>query len=135
MCLFTCLTTRSVHLEVVSSMVTSACVAKTERLIARRGMPEVSWSDNGSKGRENAPRVSRRCNDYAPAAIVCKGIRWKINPASTPHHGGRRLVRSCKRVFYSILGNRRMTDETLSTTFRLVEQALNNRPLTFSRSL
>ena len=40
------------------------------------------------------------------------------------------MVRSCKRVFYSIRGNRRMTDETLSTSISLVEQALHNRPLT-----
>ena len=112
------------------------CVsAKNERLIARRGLPKVSWSDNRTKGRKTLLEVTRCCNDYAPAALVCKGIRWKFIPPSTPHHGGKRMVRSCKSVFYSILGNRRMTDETLSTTFGLVEQALDNRPLTFSRSL
>ena len=53
-------------------------------------------------------------------------------PPGAPHHGGpwERMVRSCKRVFYSILGTRRLTDEVLSTTFCLVEQALNARPLT-----
>ena len=41
-----------------------------------------------------------------------------------------RLVRSFKRVLYTILGTRRLTDEVLSTTFCLVEHALNSRPLT-----
>ena len=133
--LFTCLTTRAIHLEIVSSMDTSACVSGIERFIARRGMPNVIWSDNGTNfvgAEKELLEVTRRWNDYAPAALVCKGIRWKFNPPSAPHHGGswERMVRSCKRVFYSILGNRRMTDETLNTTFCLVEQALNNRPLT-----
>ena len=40
------------------------------------------------------------------------------------------LVRSFKRVLYSILGTRRLTDEVLRTIFCLVENALNSRPLT-----
>ena len=46
--LFTCLITRAIHLEKVSSMDTSAGVAGIERFIARRGMPNVIWSDNGT---------------------------------------------------------------------------------------
>ena len=41
-----------------------------------------------------------------------------------------RLVCSFKRVVYTILGTRRLTDEVLNTTFCLVEYALNSRPLT-----
>ena len=36
---------------------------------------------------------------------------------------------SFKRVLYTILGTRRLTDEVLNTTFCLVEHALNSRPL------
>ena len=35
-----------------------------------------------------------------------------------------------KRTFYAVLGNCRLTDEVLQTTFCLVEMTLNNRPLT-----
>ena len=57
--------------------------------------------------------------------------QWKFNPPSAPHHGGagEKLVRSFKHTFYAILGNRRMTDEILSTFFRIVEQSLIDRPL------
>ncbi len=63
--------------------------------------------------------------------MVEKGIRWKFNPPAAPHHGGswERLVRSFERVFYAVVGSRRLTDEILSTTFCLVEQVLNARPL------
>ena len=40
------------------------------------------------------------------------------------------MVRSVKRIFYAVLGNLRLTDEVLQTTFWLVEMTLNNRPLT-----
>ena len=47
------------------------------------------------------------------------------------HQGGiwERLVRSFKRVLYTILGKSRFTDEVLNTTFCLVEHALNSRSL------
>ena len=40
-----------------------------------------------------------------------------------------RLVRSFKRVLYTILGTRRLKDEVLNTTYYKVEYALNPRPL------
>ena len=46
--LFTCLTTRAVHLEFVPSLDTSSCVMGIERFIARRGTPSTIWSDNGT---------------------------------------------------------------------------------------
>ena len=66
------------------------------------------------------------------AELAHKGIKWWFNPPSAPHQGGiwERLVRSFKRVLYTILGTRRLTDDVLNTTFCLVEHALNSRPLT-----
>ena len=81
--LFTCLTTRAIDLEIISSMDTSARVARSERFIARRGMPNVIWSDNGTNfvgAEKELLEVTHRWIDYAPAALVCKGIRWKFNP-------------------------------------------------------
>ena len=40
------------------------------------------------------------------------------------------MVRSCKRVFYAILGSRKLTEEILNTTMCLVEGSLNAHPLT-----
>ena len=61
-----------------------------------------------------------------------KGFKWLFNPPSSPHHGvsWERIVRSVKRTFYAVLGNRRLTDEVLQTTFCLVEMTLNIRTLT-----
>ena len=50
-----------------------------------------------------------------PALLVHKEIKWKYNPHGAPHHGGssERLVRSCKHVFYAIIGTRKLTDEVV----------------------
>ena len=107
-----------------------------ERFIARRGMPLVIFSDNGTNfvGTEKELLLCFLNLDKQKIAseLAQKGVKWKFNPPAAPHHGGvwERLVRSFKRTLYAILGNRRLTDEILLTTFCLVEQSLNNRPLT-----
>ena len=40
-CLFTCLTTRAVHVEVVPSLEADACLAAITRFVARRGKPTI----------------------------------------------------------------------------------------------
>ena len=46
--LFTCLTVRAVHVEIVSSMSADSCLQAIFRFIARRGKPLVIGSDNGT---------------------------------------------------------------------------------------
>ena len=47
-CLFTCLTTRAVHIEVVPSLEADACLAAITKFIARRGKPNIHPSDIGT---------------------------------------------------------------------------------------
>ena len=47
-CLFTCLATRAVYVEVVPSLEADACLAAMTRFIARRGKPNIILSDNGT---------------------------------------------------------------------------------------
>lgn len=46
--LFTCLTVRAIHLEVVPSLSGDSAVMALRRMIARRGCPTELWSDNGT---------------------------------------------------------------------------------------
>ena len=93
------------------------------------------WSDNGTNfiGAEKELRecVEKWSTLNIAAKLAHKGIKWRFSPPSAPHQGGiwERLVRSFKRVLYTNLGTRRLTD-VLNTTSCLVEYALNLRPLT-----
>ena len=102
--LFTCMTTRAVQLEVVSSMDTSSCVMGIERPITWRGTPSVIWSDNGTNFVSSANELVsciENWNRHAPVLVAHESVAWKSNPLSAPHHGGvwEKLQRSAKSVF------------------------------------
>lgn len=46
-CVFTSLTVKAVHLEVVSDLTTEAFIATLQQFAACRGHPTLIWSDNG----------------------------------------------------------------------------------------
>ena len=135
-CLFTCLTTRAVHIEVVPSLEADACLAAITKFIARRGKPNIILSDNGT----NFVGAAREMRDWIEAwnqsdieqSLAQKQIKWKFNPPGAPHFGGvwERMARSYKKAMMAIVGNRTLTDDVLTTTMCLVEQILNSRPLT-----
>ena len=135
-CLFTCLVTRAVHIEVVNGVDTDACMMAITRFMARRGKPQTIISDNGTNF-VGAAREFRECLNEWDRDALCKRLAisrviWKFNPPGAPHFGGiwERLVRSCKKAMFAILGNRRLTLPVLTSTMCLVEQTLNARPLT-----
>ena len=133
---FTCLTTRAVHVEIVTFMDTSSCVMGVERFVSRRGTPAKIWSDNGTNfiGAQNELRESvEKWNIFNIAAeLAYKVIKWRFNAPSAPNQGGiwERSICILERVLNTILGTRHLTEEVLHTTFCLVETALKSRPLT-----
>ena len=135
-CLFTCLTTRAVHIKVAQSLDTESCLAAVTRFIARRGYPSPIITDNGTNfvGAAKEPKAFMDEWDKSKieSDLAQKKIVWKFNQPGAPHFGGiwERLVQSCKKVMIAILDNRSLTDEVLSTAMCLVEQTLNARPLT-----
>ena len=135
-CLFTCLTFRAVHIEIVPKLDTDSCLNAIMRFIARRSKPIKMISDNGT----NFVGADREFKEYVAAwnkerieeHLVQQGIRWKFNPAcrTSLWRSVEKVVRSCKKAIYAVLGNRSITEDVLSTTMCLVEQTLNARPLT-----
>ena len=91
-CLFTCLVTRGVHLEVAFSLETDSFIMCLRRFIARRGNPQVLYSDNGTNF-VGADRELKQCienlnQDQINNELSHKGIKWVFNPPASPHMGG-----------------------------------------------
>ena len=126
---FTCLTMRAVHIEMVPKLDTDSCLNAKMRFIARRGRPNTLISDNRTifvrTEREFAEYVAAWNKEGIEEHLVQRGIRWKFNPRAAPHLGGvwERLVRSCKKAMYAMLGNRSITEDVLSTTIYIVDSS------------
>ena len=80
--IFTCMTTRAVHIEIVSFMDTSSSVIGIERFIARRGTPLVNWYDNGTNfvgAEKELVNCTQSWNAQAPPELAKKGNKWKLS--------------------------------------------------------
>ena len=106
---------------------TDACMMAITRLMARRGKYHTIICDNG-KNFLGAVREFKECFSQWDRDAICEQlalgkIKWKFNPSGAPHFGGgwERLVRSCKKAMYEILGSRRRLLPVLTTTMCLVE--------------
>ena len=77
LCLFTCASTRAVHLEVAYALDTASFLDAFSRIVARSGKPEVMISDSGSNftsaERELRQLVSRN-EELLTAVVEVEGI-------------------------------------------------------------
>ena len=137
LCLFTCMTSRAVHLEMAYDLSTDGFLNAFFRMASRRGLPEEVTTDNGTNfvGADNELRdlVNALNQDAIRQRTSEKGIRWRFNPPAAPHFGGAHesLVKSAKRSLNAILKNADVNDEELMTSFIGAEALLNSRPLTY----
>lgn len=130
--IFTCLTTRAIHLEVAGSLSADSAVMAVRRMIARRGCPTEIWSDNGTNLKA-ADKELRQTIDAATAEEAAKKtISWRYIPPGAPFMGGawERMVRSVKNALAATLHERHPTEEVLATLLAEVEYTVNSRPLT-----
>ncbi|CAK1583274.1 unnamed protein product [Parnassius mnemosyne] len=130
--IFTCLTTRAIHLEVAGSLSADSAVMAIRRMIARRGCPTEIWSDNGTNLKA-ADKELRQAVDAATAEEAAKRtISWRYIPPGAPFMGGawERMVRSVKTALIATLHERHPTEEVLTTLLVEVEYTVNSRPLT-----
>ncbi|GBP84154.1 hypothetical protein EVAR_36670_1 [Eumeta japonica] len=85
---FTCLTTRAIHLEIAASLETSSAIMALKRMIARRGCPTEIWSDNGTNLRGAARELHNIFNENMKTEANLKTIRWRFIPPGAPFMGG-----------------------------------------------
>ncbi|XP_025194768.1 uncharacterized protein LOC112594280 [Melanaphis sacchari] len=138
-CLFVCLATKALHLELSSDLTTETFLLAFTRFIARRGPVHEMHSDCGTNF-VSAARLLTPLNTFINSAsfqdkvhqqLANNGIHWHFNPPSSPHFGGlwEAGVKSTKSLILRSIGIHRLTSEELMTLLTLVEATLNSRPL------
>ncbi|MCP4054730.1 MAG: DDE-type integrase/transposase/recombinase, partial [Mesoflavibacter sp.] len=112
-CLFTCLTTRAVHLEIVNSLKADDFLDCLRRFIARRAMPERILSDNAKQFKLVHQTLSDvwstlKGSDVFTSYCALQGIQWNYIPERAPWQGGvyERLVGVVKAALKKAIGRR-----------------------------
>ncbi len=133
-CLFTCASTRAVHLELVESLDVESFIRAFRRFTARRGLPALMISDNAKTYKAAAKEIknltrAQRLREY----FTSKGVKWKFIIELAPWQGGmwERLIRSTKRCLTKVIGKAMLSYYELNTILVEVESVVNSRPLTY----
>ena len=133
--LFTCSSTRAVHLELCPDLSTDAFLRSLSRMKARRGTPRILISDNAQTFKAASQFVQGHGDEIQDKLSTDK-IEWKFILERAPWWGGfyERLIRSAKRCLRKVIGSALLTYEELETVVVDVEGIMNSRPLTFVSS-
>ncbi|XP_060605456.1 uncharacterized protein LOC132757974 [Ruditapes philippinarum] len=136
--IFTCLTSRAIHLEVAASLDTDSYINALRRFISRRGQVTKIRSDNGSNfigaNRELKKAISEWNKHQIQSAMLQKNVDWQFNPPAGSHHGGvwERMIRTVRQTLHSVVKEQTLNDEALHTLFCEVESIINDRPITLN---
>ena len=136
-CVYSCFSTRAIHLEVLNSLETDSFLNGFFRFIARRGCPKVIWSDNGTNLVGACSELRKALSGLDRAKVVQsvrrREVDWRFNPPLASHQGGvwERMIRTIRRILLALVTScPLMSDEVISTLFCEVECIVNSRPIT-----
>lgn len=136
--LFTCMASRSIHIEVAHSMETDSFLQALRRFISRRGPIRELRSDQGTNfvGADNELKkaLQEMDDDQIKAELLKNDIDWVRNPATASNFGGvwERQIRSVRNIMAALMREHghSLDDEALRTLMCEAEAVVNSRPLT-----
>ncbi|XP_064554390.1 uncharacterized protein LOC135439586 [Drosophila montana] len=134
-CVFVCFSTKAIHLEATTDLTTERFLAAFSRFIARRGLPQQMYSDNGKTFVGASSVLSRDFLQATKELILSKhshqNLCWHFNPPGAPHMGGlwEAGVKSFKTHFYKSTTSSKYTFEEFATLLSKIEACLNSRPI------
>ncbi|XP_029167434.1 uncharacterized protein LOC114937931 [Nylanderia fulva] len=135
--IFICFSTSAIYLEVATDYSTDGFLAAFRRFTGRRGICSTLTSDCGTNligaDAELKRMFTFSSREWAHIANVLAndGVRWKFNPPSTSHFGGKweAGVKSVKFHLRRVLDDALLTYEELTTLLVQIEAILNSRSL------
>ena len=89
--IFVCFSTKAIHIELVSALTTSACIAGLKRFVSRRGLLSTIYSDNGTNfigARNELTALQELLNTGCGLLAASRGVEWVTIPPRSPHFGG-----------------------------------------------
>uniref|UniRef100_A0AC35FD49 Integrase catalytic domain-containing protein n=1 Tax=Panagrolaimus sp. PS1159 TaxID=55785 RepID=A0AC35FD49_9BILA len=136
--LFTCFTTRLIHLEPVTSMASVDFLQSFRRFLSRRGIPHYVLSDNAKQFKTTATALDKIWAESIQDKEAINffnenGITWDFITERAPWKGGlyERLVSLVKNSIKQTLGHRVLDFNEFWTFLIEVESTVNSRPLTY----
>jgi hypothetical protein len=140
-CLFSCMTTRAIHLEVIQDLSTEEFLMCLQRFISQRNTPIEIVSDNAAQFKLASKVINHIWKNVVQSNevmsyVASKGIRWNFIVELAPWMGGfyERLVGVVKSALRKSLGRKLLTMIQLQTLIKEVETVVNSRPLVYEEN-
>ena len=129
LCLFTCLTTSSVHLKLAGDLTTDSFIMALRRFCGRRGNRKTMRLDNGTNF-VGCLEVTEWRTDYWRA--FSRRDHLVLQARFIPNTGGifESTVKQVKRAMKTVINDQLPPEKTLHTVLVEAEVIINSRPLT-----
>jgi hypothetical protein len=132
--IFTCLSVRAVHLELVPDMSTKSFLSAFVRFANRFGLPKSIYSDNAPSFVQAADLLNKSFSDSFFSEYLAKNnVKHNRVPLYSPWVAAswERLLRVVKNCLYKSIGRNKIEYFNFLTIISDVQEAINNRPLTY----
>ncbi|XP_076862530.1 uncharacterized protein LOC143514793 [Brachyhypopomus gauderio] len=134
--IFTCMSVRAIHIEVVESLESSSFINAFRRFLSVRGPVKHIYSDRGTNFIGACKEMGIPSNIDSTSVktyLSSKGCVWTFNPPHASHFGGtwERMIGVVRRILDSmfIQLKDKLTHEVLTTFMSEVTAIVNARPL------